>query len=105
MPSISHSPSSLFFLSLPHGAALFQPGSFSDPIAQIVKLGSTDNAVSFNLHLGDARRLQRELAFDPLAGHDAANDEHFPRAGAVAGDDHAAEDLDAWSSLATGGFK
>ena len=47
-------------------ATFTKPDRFADSIAQEVKFGAPDDAVSFDDDLVDARRVERKLALDAL---------------------------------------
>src|SRR5262245_40544986 len=75
-------------------AALAQLDGLADAVAEEVELGATDHAGTLHFDLGDARRVQRELALDAFPLHDPPHRERLPRAAAGAGDHDAVEDLD-----------
>src|SRR5262249_49072480 len=77
------------------GAAFLETHGLADAIAEEVQLGAADDAGALDLDLGDPRRVERELALDPLPLHDAADGERLTQARAGAGDHHAVEYLDA----------
>src|SRR5262249_21134305 len=73
---------------------LTQTDGFADAVAEIVEFRAAGHAGSLDFHLGDFRRMERELALHAFAGNDAADGEHFPGTAARAGDDRSAKNLD-----------
>ena len=61
-------------------AALDELDGLAHAIAEEVQLSPADHGRSFDLDLGDPRRVQRKLPLDALALHDPADGEHLPRA-------------------------
>src|SRR5581483_447488 len=67
----------------------------ADPAAQVVELRAVDVADGRHLDLLDLRRMQRERPLDADAERLLADGERLARAGALALDDDALEDLEA----------
>src|SRR5580704_12640368 len=62
--------------------------------AQVIELRPPDRAASHDLYQGDARRIEREDALDPLAIGNLPQREVRVEPGILAGDTHALERLD-----------
>src|SRR3954453_3573723 len=75
--------------------ALAQGGGLADALAQEVELRTTSDAVTHNLDLLDARRVNLECALDADAAADAADGDRSADAAATQAHDGALEDLDA----------
>src|SRR4051812_33661914 len=80
---------------LPNGLLLTQADGFADSVTQVIELGPASHAATFDIDLGDFRRIERKLALDAFAGNDATHREHLAAAAARPSDYGAAENLDA----------
>ncbi len=74
-------------------AALFDAGTFSAELAQIVQLGAADAAEAFDFDFGDGGAVKRENSLDADAVADLADGEAFADSAVFAGDDDAFEGL------------
>src|SRR6202042_3733985 len=73
--------------------ALGDAGRLADPAAQVVELGASHVTARRHLELFDLRRVQRERPLDADAEGLLAHGEGLARAGALATQDDALEDL------------
>lgn len=69
--------------------------TLADSVSQEVELGPPDDRVTLNDNLFDLGRVQGKLSLNPLACHNAADDEHFTRTRTALGDHRAGENLNA----------
>src|SRR5579862_1110020 len=85
------------FAAVVLAAALGDAGRFAAAAAQVIELGAAHVAAAHHLDRGDARRMQREDAFDALAVGDLAQRKVRVDAGVLSGDADALEGLDAFA--------
>src|SRR4051794_1504343 len=76
-------------------AALTELDGLAHAVTEEVQLGAADDAGPLHFHLGDARRMQRELALHAFTLHNPPDRERLPCPAAGAGNHHAVEDLNA----------
>lgn len=77
-------------------ATVAEATGLAGAVAQVVELGTTRIRAAEDFELGDHRGVDRELALDADFLDDAADGDHLVDAAALAGDENAVEDLDAF---------